>query len=321
MRRSLASFGDDLARALRVWRAYPQLPLLSLLLWTTPAFADVDSSFVVALLLLPVLLFGIGWSGTECSWYAHAFTGKDLHLRAVWWLTWSYFGRFFGLAVLGALVLLLVAALAFTSGGSGAALFLVAGAFGATVLTFVTPALAFTTPSPGGAIQIGLGTLRETWPRSAPYALFPAVLILLAAPLAAADPVAGSAPQAVLALVHLAANGAATSCYLRLVGGARPAEPRPEDRPPPTRARTYANARQKRDRSTGTAIARDLAGCMILLVIFVVGIAFTGSYGFQRPTRPEPDHTLAMIAGSLALLCSIVLFVRALIRSVMRLFR
>src|SRR3989442_10207954 len=40
-------------------------------------------------------------------------------------------------------------------------------------LTFVTPALAFTTRSAWRALGIGLAMIRQTWPRSALYVLCP----------------------------------------------------------------------------------------------------------------------------------------------------
>jgi hypothetical protein len=310
MREDQAGFGEDLLRAIRVWRAHPQLPLLSIAIWIPASSTDVDASSINTVLVLPVVLFAIGWSGTECSWYAHSFSGQGLGLRAAWRITWAYFGRFFGLGVLLGLGFLALTSVALASGNWEPRLVAVAAAACGGAMTFMIPALAFSTRSPGAGIQMGLDTLGKTWPGSAPYVVFSAIPILIATWPWAAVPAGGLWPGAVFGLVNLAAKGTAASYYLRRVGGERPAEPPPE-----------GHVSRTRDRSTGTHVARDLAGCTMLLVVFLVGVGFTGSYGFQRPTLSEPGHTLAMVAGALALLGSLFLFVRVVVRAVASLFR
>jgi hypothetical protein len=85
-------------------------------------------------------------------------------------------------------------------------------------LTFVTPALTFTTSSARGAFSIGVTMLRVFWPASAPYALMPALIFILGAQ-AFLGPFIGAGgalvATALAGLLSLALKGATVAFYLR----------------------------------------------------------------------------------------------------------
>jgi hypothetical protein len=83
-------------------------------------------------------------------------------------------------------------------------------------LTFVTPALAYTTRSAWHAVGIGVAMIRQTWPRSALYVLRPPLALNL---LNCISPVGGRVLQLtitfVVTLAALLAKGAIAAFYLR----------------------------------------------------------------------------------------------------------
>ncbi len=83
-------------------------------------------------------------------------------------------------------------------------------------LTFVTPALAFTTRSAWRALGIGLAMIRQTWPRSALYVLCPPLaLSVMNYIFPSGGVVFHFILTAVLTLVGLVAKGAIAVFYLR----------------------------------------------------------------------------------------------------------
>ncbi len=83
-------------------------------------------------------------------------------------------------------------------------------------LTFIPPALAYTTRSAGHAVKIGITMIAQTWPRSALYVVCPPLALTV---LNYAFPVGGLGLRllitSVLALVSLLAKGAIAAFYLR----------------------------------------------------------------------------------------------------------
>jgi hypothetical protein len=83
-------------------------------------------------------------------------------------------------------------------------------------MTFVTPALAYSTRSVAGAFDIGFGMIRRTWPRSALYLLCPPLALNV---LNAVFPLGGSLGELVVApaivVTGLVAKGAIAAFYLR----------------------------------------------------------------------------------------------------------
>jgi hypothetical protein len=84
------------------------------------------------------------------------------------------------------------------------------------LLTFVTPALAYSTRSVPSALSIGLTLIRQTWPRSALYVLCPPLALNA---LNYMFPVGGvivhSIVTAAVVLTGLLAKGAIAAFYLR----------------------------------------------------------------------------------------------------------
>jgi len=173
------SFLRDFLASLRVWRHHPALPFLSTLIWAVPAFFPDDAAFLVV--DLPILLFSAGWVGTERIWYLRAFRRGSIRPREVWTLTWAFVGRFVRLGLLILVSFLPVLAIAYWN---PSLLTLLIALFALPIdmaLTFVTPALSYTTNSVRTALRVGLQMVRTGLPASALYVLFPPLAMLAAA--------------------------------------------------------------------------------------------------------------------------------------------
>jgi hypothetical protein len=212
-------FAADLRQALAVWRKQPLLPVISILFWTLPS--GVSGNDVVDGVLAIVGFLFLGWPGTEREWYRRAFAGEIFSPSEIWPTSRRFFGRFFQLGLLvSPLVLVYFGLIAWLGGGMVApiALTLVLFFIVDVALTFVTPALTFDTPSATRALSSGIAMLRTHWPAAAPYALTPALVLILGTQ-ALIEPVAGPGSAlvatAVAGLVALALKGATAAFYLR----------------------------------------------------------------------------------------------------------
>ena len=238
---SQAQLLDDVGRTLDAWRRAPLLPLLILLSALVTVAAGSDEPGV----LFPATLLGlllVGWPGAQRLWYLRLWTGRTLTPAEAARATLRCFGRFFvlGLVVgLSAAVLAIPAIVAvvlaadfgpdgaptFPEGVPGWALVYIAllSVAGYALLTFVTPALVYSSKRVSEAIPIGLRLLRRSWPRTAAYVLVPAVLA--SAPTLLMDDVLAQ-PSAALtvlgALVAALGRGATAAYYVRCVPGAGP---------------------------------------------------------------------------------------------------
>jgi hypothetical protein len=156
-----------------------------------------------------------GWEGTEQVWYRRAFAGKTMATAELWPMTWAFLGRFLVLGFLSGLPLLVGAAL--SSGADGVVgwvgrVLVSVMVFGA--LTFVAPALAFSTRWVHVAVPKGVRLLRNGWPATARYA---AVAVVAGASWLVPLPgVAGALVRLLVgALGQLAVTGAVVAWYLR----------------------------------------------------------------------------------------------------------
>jgi hypothetical protein len=182
-----AAFGPNLVAALRAWRRHPFLPALSLLVWAAPALLPSESPWDIVAGALAVLL--VGYPGTERIWYQRAFVGQAMSPREIWRSLWRFFWPFLRLAILVGILMFMVSLpvqLTFPENVRALVvvltpLFLLTD----VALTFVVPALTFSTRKVREAGRIGLVMIRHEWPGSAWYALAPplAVLVLVRAPL------------------------------------------------------------------------------------------------------------------------------------------
>jgi hypothetical protein len=182
---STDGFLDDVRASLGVWRKAPLLPM------TTTLVAAVSSPYLLTALfeswagaiLIPIELFAIGWfGGTQLIWYRRAFDGRPMRPGELIPLTWSMIARYFWLYFLAVVPIVVVVfaaiwrpTLHFDSPVTRAGL-LAYGVVLAMVLTFMNPALAFSTRRVSKAIPIGLGMLVQGWPANWGYIFVPGVV-------------------------------------------------------------------------------------------------------------------------------------------------
>jgi hypothetical protein len=212
----------DLRTALAVWRRSPWMPVAGVLLSLWVSLQDVfgTSNGLVFVLTLPALVAGVAWPGVERLWYLRAFRGERLRIRETRRFVGAYFWRY---AILGLFVSLPVGflcvvlyALDPTVGRAGlVALVLVLD----VALTFVTPALAYTTRRVRIALRVGFDMIRDEWPRCMWYVLAPplafGVLSQVSFRSAASGAGVGMALSATAMLLGLACKGAIAAFYLR----------------------------------------------------------------------------------------------------------
>lgn len=161
---------------------------------------------IAALIVLPITLFSIGWVGTERIWFLRLFRGKSMSRGEGWSYTWSFLGRYLVLGLLLGVVAgpffiyfivrVVQSALrgpsTYVFGQSPLSqlmgsllvpflIFLVLSLIVDFALTFVTPALAFTTRRVSTALRLGLGMIKEQWPRSAWFVVFPPLVVTVLA--------------------------------------------------------------------------------------------------------------------------------------------
>ncbi|HVL38251.1 MAG TPA: hypothetical protein VM328_02560 [Fimbriimonadaceae bacterium] len=133
----------------------------------------------------------MGWFGSERIWYLRIYRHEAITVWELWRITWAFFWRFVRLGILTAVVWSPVLILAFRNSPNGtvgpekafsapsvwiaSAILTVAIDF---ALTFVTPALAFSTRRVREALRLGIRMLRDHWPQTAWYAVVPPLALL-----------------------------------------------------------------------------------------------------------------------------------------------
>lgn len=220
----LAEFWADVKKAVGAWRAAPLLPIFSLALYLPFSLQQVHVLF--ALVGFLTMIFYVGYVGTERLWYATVWKGGAFSARDVWSVSWAYWRRYFGLAVVAMVAttgLLLAGALLTAPLSADPQLvraigFLLIGVLGDVWLTFMTPALAYSAETTGDGIKIGWRFLKDQGRRAALYALAPP--LVAAALLQRTPPESlGTGPRVALtvtaSLVLLALKGATAAKYLR----------------------------------------------------------------------------------------------------------
>lgn len=223
-----AEFKGDLRASLKAWGAAPLLPLISVALLMTSYLPDAWWW-----LALPALLVSVGWFGSERVWYLRIYRHAAISPRELWRMTRAFFWRFLRLGLLAAIVWSPVLILAFRQGAddpesaekafSTPAVWVTSALLTLVidfVLTFVTPALAFSTRRVREALRLGLRMLRDNWPGTAWYALVPplAVVMMLRVTGPSSLSVAGRiAVSAGSTLLYVSFKGATAAFYLRRV--------------------------------------------------------------------------------------------------------
>ena len=219
---------EDVRASLDALREAPRLPIISFSLLLGEAVLS-RSGPIGGFLSLPVVLFQVGWIGTERIWFLRLFRGVPFQTFEIWPVTRRFFGRFlvFGLLFASAsFPVLVVAFIAFPGKTRGEISTPAYGALIGTGLlldfagTFVVPALAFTTRRVRDAVRLGLRMIREEWPRSLPYVLVPPLAIqtlFLVVPRSAVRGPIGVVGAVASGIVGLVFKGAIARYYLRHV--------------------------------------------------------------------------------------------------------
>jgi hypothetical protein len=214
-----------------VWRAQPALPVMTTAYAAVSAWGASGSAAATAGGLVAFVF--LGWVGSERLWYLRAFTGRRLRVREALRSALHYWGRCFVLGLLVSLLSLPLTVPAWpaiaraASSGPGEAphyglwllVYLAAVSLVADfALTFVTPAIVYTSKSAKDAVVIGFTLLRRTWPSTVPYVLLPPLAVLLLTRVSD-GPLGwiGVVLYVAASLVNLLAKGATAAYYLRVV--------------------------------------------------------------------------------------------------------
>jgi len=238
------AFWLDLEKALRAWGAAPALPIVSIVLGLLTELSSIAEPglhaaapsipwfALLTLISVPFVFFWTGWLGTQRLWYLRIFRDQKLSAAEAWRLSWSYLGRFLVLGLIvgfpiTALILAVIVAEARTTAETGAVtpsqlpgwttgVFLAYWFAMDVLLTFVTPALAFTTRRVRDAMAIGWSMLRSTWPRCAVYALLPPLTLIAFATYnpSAVSPLGLLVISVMSTLIGLVTKGAIASFYI-----------------------------------------------------------------------------------------------------------
>jgi hypothetical protein len=236
--RAFRTFVEDLARALGVWKWNPLLPVLSVAIAAGPYIVEEISAalagapecyrstegcgplFVaIPFVTLMFSVFFAGWFGTERIWYLRSFRGQTLRRAEIWPLTSAFRWRYIALGFLAGLVMIpALLPVALLSGRAALIGFLVWIYAIDAALTFVTPALAFSTRSVFAAIRIAFRLTRQTWPGSALYLFIPPLAARVAAAVIWNDRLSlafAVVADVIAVLLNLWFKGATARFYLR----------------------------------------------------------------------------------------------------------
>ena len=214
---------DDLAQSAAALSAQPLLVVITVGL----VLAPVLLSGRLEILAVPLALFQVGFWATQRIWFLRAFRGKPFGTDEIWPLSLVFFGRMLVLGIATACAAsLLVLPVVLTSplpqpGEPLPASFVFMGVVIALLvdvaLTFVVPALSYSTRSVREAFEIGFKMIVDTWPKSALYVLTPGIAATLPAGLLGSSSVIGRIALAIIgAMLALWFKGAIAAYYLRL---------------------------------------------------------------------------------------------------------
>jgi hypothetical protein len=226
-------FVADFVWAARVSLQQPSVALVSIVVWCFLEFffavALHNKNPIAVLLAIGLSLWALGWLGAERTFFRDRREGKKVALRDLLASVPLFIGRFLRLGVLVGIlvspmmaVAIVISAWLATAGRAAVAkttihvsviTMLVAVDL---ALTFVTPVLVFTTQSAREALRLGIGIIRQTWPRSGLYVLCPPLALnLLNAMYPTHHLVVILLRTAGFAVLALVAKGATAAFYLR----------------------------------------------------------------------------------------------------------
>ncbi len=222
-------FRNDTAASGRVWVRQPWLPILTVVVWL-PLSGAWAPEFRFGP-LLPVFAFALGFLGMQREWYAMAFSGARPSARRIWSRSWRYFVRFLPVAVvalvafpllIGGVVVPIVLRLGSASDFHTELLRIeitvAAWSFLLDfLLTFVMPALVFTTANPFKAFAIGMRYLRHAWSAVKWHALVPPTAVIVVGQIISGHQTAamyGVTLTLLGAMLNLLFKGAQVAAYL-----------------------------------------------------------------------------------------------------------
>ncbi len=222
-------FVSDLVQSGAVLLQRPALPILTLglaLATEVPSLWRSPHDWWAGLIFLAANVVMAGWVGTQRIWYLRAFRGGDIRPIELISLTGSFIPRFVILGVLitipNAAVLPLLAWVVHNPRTLLTAWLVVPLVVSVTtdvLLTFVTPALAYSTRHVGEAFLAGLRLLRREWPHCAWYALVPPLALIIVTrllPRSALSPAVSAIVRIAGFMVGLWLKGAIAAYYLRI---------------------------------------------------------------------------------------------------------
>jgi hypothetical protein len=208
---------DDLQASLRAWRRDPLLPVVSLVVLFGIELLPAGGPGGLIGAILGLL--GLGWLGTERLWYRRIFDGTGVSAAELWSATWRFFPRFLIFSLVTAVVLIPTFVWTLIEGDFTDTIAFALSlnlAVASALVTFMLPALAFTSRRVRDGLRIGWRILKEDWRRCRWYALFPAGASLAAARLSFLEvAVPGPVWTALATVVTVAFDGAVVRYYLR----------------------------------------------------------------------------------------------------------
>lgn len=205
------------------WRKVPLLPIVTTVVAVLAAvIVPLHESIPILLVGLSIGLFSVGLLGTQFIWYRGAFDGQLIRPGELFPLTWSFIARYawlYSLALIPLFVLVFVA-IHWRSWDATSpawrigmlAYFLVL----AIVVTFMNPALAFSTRRVTKAVPIGVRMVVQGWPRNWKYVVVPGVVAAALGGVYWLVPSPGRPELAIfITLIPLVFAGAIARYYLR----------------------------------------------------------------------------------------------------------
>jgi hypothetical protein len=194
-------------------------PLMVILTMIIAVAAAAFGHFGPAAIMVQIVL--AGFVGVQRIWFLRVWRKSTLELHELAPLTWRFMGRYIALALtvgvmFGAPFLIVGPALLRNEHvGAVIAISVVVSLIVDFLLTFVTPALAYTTRSVREAVRIGTRMIASTWPSSAWYVLTPGLALTSFAFLLHSRSTS-LLVAAVTSVVALWFKGAVAAFYLRI---------------------------------------------------------------------------------------------------------
>lgn len=223
-----SAFWGDVTTSGLAWVDRPALPLTTLAVVVPLELLTLAPEWISILATIPPFIFMAGFMGTQRLWFRRILEGNPFEPGEVWRSSWHYVGRFAWLAFVTSLAVVPVALLSIISPATFWAGAVVSWIAIDAAITFVSPALAYTTSSGSQAWRIGWPMARNEWKTLRWHVLTPPLVIVLVGRTLPALGVTRwvAIPLSIVGwMVNLLFKGAQAIPYLRAYPG-RQGEPR-----------------------------------------------------------------------------------------------